>query len=91
MRKILADLYHGRFKAWERRPTRTAENLAINQRIEDEKRYFVQKMSTDDCQRFESLENLYDQSSAFEQVDAFTYGFRLGTMLMCAVFMGENE
>lgn len=48
-------------------------------------------MSLDDCQRFEALESLYNQSSGFEQMDAFSYGFKLGTMLMCAVFIDENE
>ena len=91
MKKIFYDLYHGNFNAWERRPVRTAEIKAVDCKIESEKRYFVQKMSLDDCQRFEALENLYSQSSDFEQIDAFSYGFKLGTMLMCAVFMDESE
>lgn len=89
-KSIMADLYHGRINAWERRPTRTTENIAVNQKIEDEKRYFVQKISLDDVQRFETLENLYSQSNDFEQESAFSYGFKLGTMLMCAVFTDDN-
>jgi len=46
----------------------------------------MQKMSPDDCERFEELEFLYMQVSDYEQKDAFSYGFKLGTMLMCAVF-----
>jgi hypothetical protein len=91
MRKILNDLYHGRYNAWEHRPSRTDETRAINQKIEDEKRYFSQKMSLDDFQRLQALENLYTEANNFEQVNAFTYGFKLGTMLMCDVFMDENE
>ena len=90
-RNILHNLYRGQFSAWERRPVRTAENIAVNRKIEDEKRYFTQKMSLDDCQRFEALENLYSHSNEFEQEDSFSYGFKLGTMLMCAVFLGEGE
>lgn len=90
-KSIISDLYHGNINAWERRPVRTAENMAVNHKIEDEKRYFIQKMSLDDVQRFEALENLYSQSSDFEQESAFSYGFKLGTLLMCAVFTDENE
>jgi len=91
MKNILHDLYYGYFSAWERGPIHTKEHQAVNRRIEDEKGYFMQKMSADDCQRFEVLENLYSQSSDCEQADAFSYGFRLATMLMCAAFMTENE
>jgi hypothetical protein len=50
----------------------------------------MQKMSLDDCQRFQGLENLYSQSSDFDQLDAFSNGFRLGAELMIAVFMEDR-
>jgi len=74
-----------------RRPVLTEENKAINHKIEDEKRHFIQKMSIDDCERFQKLENLYSHSNEFEQEDAFAYGFKLATMLICAVFMSDGE
>lgn len=83
---ILTDLYYGRISPWERRPIRSTEGREIDRKIEDEKRYFKQKMSLDDCQRFQELENLYTQSSGAEQVDAFAHGFKLGAELMIAVF-----
>ncbi|MCL2853098.1 MAG: hypothetical protein FWE20_08720 [Defluviitaleaceae bacterium] len=89
-RNILHDLYNGQFSAWERRPARTAENVSVNRRIEDEKRYFMQKMSLDDCRRFEELDGLYSHSNGFEQADAFSYGFKLGAMLMCSVYTDED-
>ena len=73
MKKIFDDLYHGRYSAWERRPVRTAESIALNNKIEDEKRYFMLKMSMDDVQRFQVLENLYMQANSFEQVDAWLF------------------
>ena len=91
MRRVFNDLYHGRFRAWERRPHRTEENKAVNRKIEDEKRYFIQKMSIDDCQRFQALEDLYTQASDFEQIDAFACGFKQGAIIMCAIFMNEDE
>ena len=86
MSSILNDLYYGRVSPWERRPVRSTESREINRKIENEKRYFVQKMSLDDCRRFQELENLYTQSSGIEQLDAFSCGFKLGTELMIAVF-----
>lgn len=91
MKNILHNLYYGRVSGWERRPVRTAENNAINRKIESQKRYFIEKMSLDDCQKFQALENLYSQVHEFDEFDAYSYGLKLGIMLMCAVFMGEGE
>lgn len=88
---ILKELYHGRIPPWERKATQSTERKEVNCKIESEKRYFMAKMSLDDCQRFEALGNLYFHSSDFEQLDAFSDGFRLATMLMCAVFIDENK
>ena len=89
-RKVFEKLYNGDFNAFERKVHRTAENKAIHQKISNElsyfKGYFEEKMSFDDAQRFEALENLYMESSSYEQEDAFAYGFKFATMLMSAVF-----
>ena len=85
--KILDELYFGPFAACERHTPRTTEEIAMNRKIEDEKRYFVQKMSLDDCVRFETLDGLYAQANDFQAVKAFTSGFKLGAMLMSAAFM----
>jgi len=91
MKNILHDLYDGNFCAYERQPNRTEQSIATHRKIDDEKRYFMQKMSLDDCKRFEELECLYVQANDFEQKDVFAYGFRLATMLMCAVFVGDGD
>jgi len=87
---ILHDLYNGQFNAWSRRSAGTVESKAVRIKIDDENRYFMQKMSPDDCRRFEELDNLYFKYSDFEQADAFSYGFRLGTILMCAVYSDDS-
>ena len=86
MKNILYDLYYGQVSGWERPFVRTAEFNAVNDKIESEKRYFVNKMSLDDCKRFEDYENLFMVLGGHSQFDAFTYGFKLATQLMCAVF-----
>jgi len=89
-KNVLHDLYNGQFNASVRRSTGTAEGLAVRRKIDAENRYFMQKMSPDDCRRFEELDNLYFKYSDFEQADAFAYGFRLGTILMCAVYSDDS-
>lgn len=88
---ILHSLYNGEFKAWERQSTCTAESKTVRRKIDNENRYFMEKMSLDDCKRFQELESLYHHSSHFEQADAFSYGFKLGTILMCAVYLDEDH
>lgn len=90
MSSILEDLYYGRISPWERPRIKSAERSELSRKIENEKRYFIQKMSLDDCQRFEELESLYSQSGGFEDVDAFSHGFKLGALLTCAVFDGKS-
>ena len=84
MNEILNDLYYGEFSGFERK--RTTGNKALLDKIDAERTYFVQKLSADDAQRFEKLESLYMQSSCYEQEDAFVYGFKFATKIMCAVF-----
>lgn len=86
MSTVLHDLYYGRISPWERRPVCNEESLELGRKIEDEKRYFVQKMSLDNCRRFQELENLYTQCSDIDQLDVFSNGFKLGVKFMVAVF-----
>lgn len=90
MNRILTDFYYGRISPWERRPIQSAEGREINRKIEDEKRYLIQKMSLDDCRRFQVKENLYLQSSDLEQFGTFSCGFKLGTELMIAVLVDRQ-
>ena len=91
MKSILHDLFDGCLSTENRRYARTSESAAINRKIESEQQYFMQKMSLDDCERFQQLEELYSQANGFGQIGAFSDGFRLGAALMCEVFMGGGE
>lgn len=87
---IIDGLFYGGIAAFSRRAIPCAERVRINKKIEDEQRYFVSKMSLDDCQRFEALSNLYSQANSFEERDSFAYGLRIGTMLMCEVLLSSD-
>lgn len=44
------------------------------------------KMSLDDCERFQKLDGLYSEAEGFEEIDAFSNGFKLGVQLMIETF-----
>jgi len=90
MKNILHGLYNGKIIPWERKEPRNEALLEIVRKIEDEERYFVQKMSMDDCQRFQTLTKLYSELSSIGEESVFSYGFTLGLLLMMDV-MKEAE
>ena len=87
---ILRGLFNGKIVPWERREPRSEAFLEIIRKIEAEERYFTQKMSLDDCQRFQALTKIHSELSSFEEENIFSYGFTLGLLLMMDV-MKEAE
>lgn len=85
MTSIMEVLFNGRYIPWERRGHMTEERREIEEKIQREKRYFIEKMSLDDCQRFEKLENLYGNATHMEEVDIYSHGFALGVLLTLEV------
>ena len=90
MDSILRGLYNGKVIPWERRETHSPEMLKIVHDIESEEKYFMEKMSLDDCQRFQALSNLHLALSSSGEDNIFAYGFTLG-MLMAADVMKEAD
>jgi len=90
MKKMLQDLYHGRFP----RGDRSVNNPHIDanrEKILSERRYFESIMSAEDFERFKALEALHRECHDQRYRDTYTNAFRLGVMLMCAIFMDEDE
>ncbi len=79
---IMEALFDGRVIPWERRCSITDEHRRIEAQIQREKRYFIEKMSLEDCQRLEQLESLYFSAAHCEEVDTYSHGFTLGALLM---------
>lgn len=75
---------------WERREPRNEKMLEIVRKIEDEEKYFMGKMSLDDCERFQALSRLYSDLSSIGDENTFSYGFSLGTLLMLDVIDEAN-
>ena len=82
---IMEALFDGRVIPWERRNTNTSERKALEAKIENEKRYFIERLSLDDRKRFLNLENLYLDSAFDEEVEIYSHGFTLGALLTAEV------
>ena len=87
---VVEALFDGRIIPWERRSAPNPERRARAEKIEREKGYFMEKMSLDDCKRFQELEAMYIDGTYEEEIQIYTHGFTLGAMLMLEV-MGKKE
>ncbi len=90
MKSILRGLYSGDIIPWERRNPDSEKQREILRKLEDEERYFMAKMSLDDCQRFQALSSLHMELSTAEEENLFSYAFTLG-MLLAMDVMKEAE
>lgn len=85
MKSIIEAFYDGKIRVWERKVVMTDERREIEKNIQREKQYFSEKMSPDDYQRLERLENLFISADHSEDVDLYTYSFSLGALLMLEI------
>ena len=90
MQSILSGLYHGEIIPWERRNPPNEKRRETLRKIREEERYFMAKMSLDDCERFQALSDLYVELSTAEEDHLFSYAFSLGMLLTMDV-MKEAE
>ena len=90
MRSILQGLYTGAIIPWERRNPHSEEQRGLLRRIEDEEHYFMEKMSLDDCQRFQELSHLHMALSTASEDNLFSYAFTLGMLLTLEVTNGAQ-
>lgn len=78
---ILRGLYNGHIIPWERRSPPDDRQREILRKLEEEERYFLAKMSLDDCDRFEALSRLHAELSIIGEEQLFSYAFTLGLLL----------
>jgi len=90
MKKILHDLYHGRIPGWDSIDGNDQSD-EIRKKILSERQHFVSSLSAKNFERFKALETLHRESHARRYQNTYTSAFKLGVMLMCAVFMNNDE
>ena len=88
---IMQALFYGEVRPLERRCVMSEERKELEKSIEHEKRHFTDKMSLDDCKRFEELLGLYSGAAIDEEVGIYSHGFTLGALLMMEVIANKEE
>ena len=88
---IMEALFSGKIIPWERRHTATAKRKETEEKIENEKQYFLERLSPEDAERFETLEDLYHDMIFYEEADTYSHGFTLGALLMQEVMEKKGE
>lgn len=78
----LEELYMGDISPIEQIVHRNAEYRRLSRKICDEYQYFEKMLSDENKKRFEEWDNMISTQEDMMQCDGFTYGFRLGVMLM---------
>lgn len=78
-------LYNGDIIPWERRNPQSEQQHELLRKIEDEEQYFMAKMPSEDCQRFQELSHLHMELSIVEEDNLFSYAFSLGMLLTMEV------
>lgn len=83
---FMYDLYFGKLAPFARKCPQSPAFTATSQKIRNLDRYFQETLSPEAYQKFEELEDLYAQSDSMEETDLFSYGFRLGALMMMDVY-----
>ncbi len=89
-KSVFETLYYCLPTAWERRVPKSEERTAVHNKIAEEERYFIEKMSLDDCQRFQELKNLYAQATEMEEINLFSNSFTIGATLMLEIMSNKE-
>ena len=87
---IMEALYHGEIHPWERHSVRSAARKELAERIESEQRYFVEKMSLDDCGRFQAMMGLLIEERVEEEVEVYSHGLTLGALLVLEIMAKKD-
>jgi len=90
MKNILNELYRGRIPGWDSQAHSNNDTNAFHEKLSSERQYFASIMSKKDFQRFRELEKFHKDSHKIRYKNVYMNAFRLGVMLMCAVFTGEG-
>ena len=90
MNKLLQALYHGRIPGWDSQ-IHSAKTDEHHERILNERKYYTSKMSHAELERYKKLEALYAECHARRYENVYINAFKLGVMLMCAVFTDDDD
>jgi len=91
MKSILQALYDGEVFLDELIVSKDPEYRPTHKKISAEKEYLKQKLSEEDYQRIEAIDNLFCQTTSMSAYEAFSYGFKLGATLLIEIFADTED
>jgi len=90
MNKMLQNLYHGRIPGWDSQ-VHFDETDEYRKETQRERKYLLSIMSPKAVESFKKLEALHNESHTRRYENTYINAFRLGVLLMCAVFMNDEK
>lgn len=92
MKTLIQRLYDGElYPTEDMGATVSPKERACDDTIEQEREHFKKVLSPEEWQRFEKFDGLHRTSASYYGYTNFSFGFRLGAMLMCDIFTGNDE
>ena len=91
MNKMLQDLYHGRIPGWDSQVHSDSLTETIGKEIQNQRKYLKSIISPKAFEQFRVLEKLHKKKHNIFYENVRADAFRLGVLLMCAVFMEGAE
>lgn len=88
---MLEAIFNGKVIPWERKTIPTPHRKELENKIEIDRLYFIQKMSIDDGKRFEELHDRFMELTYEEELDVYSHGFTLGSLMMMEVMEKKGE
>jgi hypothetical protein len=82
---ILEEFYRGNIHSDDCHKVRNPEYWRLNKKIGEEKENWLKPLLGENYKRFDELDNMFHQRFSIEQMNAFTYGFRLASRIMIDV------
>ncbi|NLB81204.1 MAG: hypothetical protein GX800_06275 [Clostridiaceae bacterium] len=90
IKSLLAEFFNGNIYPNEKF-THTQEYEQVNNRISKVREFFEKALSGENLKKLEDLQGLLCQSSAMENEQYFSLGFKLGALIMVEVFTAKED
>lgn len=88
---IIKDFYGGKICPVESIFPQDTKYRPLSNEIGKERDYFASKLPPEDKERFQKWHNLLCECDEMTEYANFSYGFRMGAMLICEIFTGEEN
>lgn len=88
---LLEELYNGKVSPVENIIPKNTDYRRIADEVGTERKYFSTRLSPEDKERFEKWNSLIYQYEEMTEYANFSYGFRMGAMLVLEIFVEKND